>query len=105
MSAEDRLHRLLREQPEYRGILEKAIKFEENPPSDFARKYGWEWYDVAGHPARLTKLVSEGVLKVTYKSRRYTHYKLTDCDAVRRALRTAGPPNFFELGRRLSRVV
>jgi len=83
---EDKVCRLLRERPEYGEILENAIKIEENPPNDFVRDYGWEWHHVGGHPGRLTKLVAEGIIKVVYKSRRYTNYKLIDREAVKRAL-------------------
>ncbi|MHA1581981.1 MAG: hypothetical protein ACTSYM_05775 [Candidatus Baldrarchaeia archaeon] len=87
MSLEDKVCRLVKERPDYGEILKNAIKIEESPPSDFIRDYGWEWHDVKAHPGKLTKLVSEGLVKVTYKSRRYTHYKLTDREAISRALK------------------
>jgi len=83
---EVKVRRLAEERPEYKEILRRAVEVEEHPPDDFVRDYGWEWYHVGAHPARLTKLVGEGIVKVTYKSRRYTHYKLVDRDAVKRAL-------------------
>ena len=33
------------------------------------------------------KLVIEGIVNVTYKSRKYTHYKLADREAVKKALK------------------
>ena len=74
----ERIRRLVRRNPEYGRILQEAIRIEEEPPDDFTRDYGWEWHQVRAHPAQLTKLVSEGILTVRYKSRRYTHYKLID---------------------------
>lgn len=82
----DRVCRLLRERPEYQQILRRAIKVEDNPPNDFVRDYGWEWGDVKVHPAKLTKLVTEDILDIKYKSRRYTHYKLKDKEAIQKAL-------------------
>lgn len=63
---------------------------EENPPDEFILDYGRKWYNIRGHPAKLTKLVSDGIIRVVYKSRRYTHYKLTDREAVRKALEKCG---------------
>jgi hypothetical protein len=88
MSKEERIYRLLQEHPEYREILERALAIEDNPPNEFVKNYGWEWSDVKAHPAKLIKLVTEGVLDIKYKSRRYTHYKLTDKEAVRKALKS-----------------
>ncbi len=84
----DRVCRLARERPEYRQILQRAIRVEDNPPSDFIKDYGWEWSDVKVHPAKLTKLVTEDLLDIKYKSRRYTHYKLKDKEAIREALKS-----------------
>jgi hypothetical protein len=86
MSKEEKICRLLREHPEYREILLKAIEIEENPSNDFVKNYGWEWSDIKAHPAKLTKLVTEDLLDIKYKSRRYTHYKLKDKEAIRKAL-------------------
>ncbi len=87
MSKEDKICRLIREQPEYRGILERAIAIEDKPSSEFIRDDGWEWSDVKAHPARLTKLVTEDILDIKYKSRRYTHYRLKDKEVIRKALK------------------
>ena len=87
MDMEDNLRRLLRERPEYRDILERAVQVEDEPPSEFIRDYGWEWYNVAALPARLTKLVTEGILTIPYKSRRFTHYKLANKEIIKRVLR------------------
>jgi len=37
---------------------------------------GWEWYDVNVHPSVLSNLVRKEILKIVYKSRSYTHYRL-----------------------------
>ena len=81
---------LVRERPQYANILRNAVEIEENPPNDFVAKYGWEWYEVQAMPAHLTKLVGEGILKIGYKSRRYTHYKLTDLQQTKEALKELG---------------
>jgi len=83
----DKICKLIREHPEYRVILERALEVEDNPPNNFVKDYGWEWSDVRAHPAKLTKLVTEDILEIKYKSRRYTHYKLKDKELVREALK------------------
>ena len=89
MSLEDKICRLIRENPRYAGILERAVKVEESRLGD---QYflGWEWHEVRAWPAELMKLVREGIVDITYKSRRYTHYKLVDREAVKRALKRCG---------------
>jgi hypothetical protein len=84
---EERICRLLQEHPEYRKILERALEIEDNPPNEFIKNYGWEWSDVKAHPAKLTKLVTEDILDIKYKSRRYTHYKLKNKEIIRKALK------------------
>jgi len=86
VSVEDRVRSLVRVRPDYAEILRRAVEVEENPPDEFTRKYGWEWHQVAAVPGKLVKLVGEGIVEITYKSRRYTHYKLADREAVKRAL-------------------
>ena len=83
---EEKVCRLIRERPDYKEILQRAITLEENPSNDFSRDYGWEWSDVKAHPAKLTKLVTEDIVDIKYKSRRYTHYKLTNRESIRKAL-------------------
>jgi len=82
----DKVCRLIRERPDYREVFERAIAIEDKPPNDFTKDYGWEWSDVKAHPAKLIKLVTEDLLDIKYKSRRYTHYKLKDKEAIRKAL-------------------
>ncbi|MHA1595936.1 MAG: hypothetical protein ACTSXX_14585 [Candidatus Baldrarchaeia archaeon] len=86
MELENKICKLVRENPRYAGILKRAIEVEEKKAND---RYflGWEWHDVRAWPAELMKLVREGIVDITYKSRRYTHYKLADRESVKRALR------------------
>lgn len=90
MSIKDKTCKLIKEHPDYKAILKAAIQVENKPPNDFIRDYGWEWHHAQAHPGKLTKLVSEGIVKVTYKSRRYTHYKLADKEEITEALQKCG---------------
>ena len=51
--------------------------------------FGWVWYEVQSHPATLTKLVVDGIVKVNYKSNRHTNYLLADRKFVSQALAKA----------------
>jgi hypothetical protein len=81
--------------PRYREILQRAIEVEENAEkglhkdSSIIKDFGWEWYHVQAHPAEIMKLVREGIVEITYKSSRYTHYRLVDREKVKKAL--SGP--------------
>ena len=49
--------------------------------------WGWEWYEVNVAPGYLTRLAHIGVVSIVMKSNKHTTYRLTDPEAVRRALR------------------
>lgn len=52
--------------------------------------FGFEAHEVNSMPAYLYKLYNIGVLKITYKSRRYTNYIPADINAIKRALEIYG---------------
>ena len=88
-----RVEGLIVRDPKYREILERIVKVEEDAmksihkESEIINRIGWEWHHVQAYPAELMKLVREGIVDITYKSRRYTHYKLKDREAVKEALK------------------
>jgi len=94
----------LRANPDYVPIVRRALEYE----SEEEKKgyyLGFEWWNVGVKPSRLNKLVYDGLLKVSYKSRKSTCYKLIDRDAVEKALRIleaekamVPPPIEAELG-------
>jgi len=86
----EKVSRFIEEKPEYSEILAAAVRVEENPPVGTISRNGWEWHHVGAHPGRLTKLVSEGIVRVVSKGRRGTRYKLVDREAVARALADRG---------------
>jgi hypothetical protein len=51
---------------------------------------GWEWFDVETHPAKLIRLVTEGIVRVNFKSNSSTCYLLKERQAVKTALGNAG---------------
>jgi len=57
--------------------LKKMKEFEEKTPENEWR-LGWSWSQVGVNTATINKLITEGCVTITYKSSRYTHYKLTE---------------------------
>lgn len=56
--------------------------------------YGFLWHDVHSHPATLSSLVQLNLMDISYASRKYTHYKIRDMQAVEDILKlvNAGLP-------------
>lgn len=81
----DKIKAFLAENPKFIEILKRAVEHEEAHSKD-EHYLGWEWSDVRAYPAELMKLVREGIVNIKYKSRRYTHYVLTDREAVKKSL-------------------
>lgn len=100
---------LLRHKPQYYEVLKNALKWYRehfrcekcgNRKLDKVSDYlyrcarcgheqmiiGFEAHEIGAMPAYLYKLYNIGVLKITYKSRRYTNYILADPRAVEKAL-------------------
>jgi predicted house-cleaning noncanonical NTP pyrophosphatase (MazG superfamily) len=77
--------RFISENPKFVEILRRALEEEEKHIND-PKYLGWEWSDVKAYPAELMKLVREGIAEISYKSRRYTNYRLSNREAVKKAL-------------------
>jgi len=85
---ENRLAYFLERFPEYRKTLRLALTHEESGRE--ARSYqGWQWHDVETHPTKLIRLVTEGISRISLRTRQATQYLLRDRDAVKRVLARA----------------
>jgi hypothetical protein len=89
-STEDRLSLFLDKFPEYRKTLQLAVMHEEAAPS-YVNYMGWQWSDVEIHPTKLIRLITEGITKISMKTRQATHYILRNRDAVKQALTPIRP--------------
>lgn len=69
-------------------ILRRALAEEEKHAND-EHYLGWEWYEVQAPPAMINKLVTEGLVRVNYKSNSSTNYLLADRERVKRLLEEA----------------
>jgi len=82
---------IVEENPDIRAILEKAVEWEEKHSVQLENleNYGFQWHDIGVYPQKLNKLVTLGLLKVTYKSRSFTEYRLVDRESIKKALEIA----------------
>ncbi len=71
--------------PEYRKTLSLALVHEESG-SGSGNYRGWQWHDVETHPTKLIRLVTEGITRITLKTRQATYYLLRDRKAVKKAI-------------------
>jgi hypothetical protein len=78
---EARLLSFLERFPEYSKTLRLAAVYEENAGSP---AQGWRWHDVETHPTKLIRLVTDGIARVSLKTRGATFYLLRDREAVKR---------------------
>jgi hypothetical protein len=82
---ENKLAYFLERFPEYRKTLRLAVTHEESGKD--ARTYqGWQWHDVETHPTKLIRLVTEGISKISLRTRQATSYVLRDRETVKRVL-------------------
>jgi hypothetical protein len=76
---------LLQSFPIYRRVLALAIAHEERG-LHYSGYKGWRWDDVEVHPTRLIRLVTNGISRINFRTRKATYYLLKDRDEVKRAL-------------------
>ncbi|MFP3138287.1 MAG: AAA family ATPase [Nitrososphaeria archaeon] len=69
----------------YLKILRRALAEEEKHAND-EHYLGWEWYEVQAPPAMINKLVTEGLVRINYKSNSSTNYLLVDREKVKQLL-------------------
>ena len=70
--------------PEYEKTLRLAVAHEESIESVNGK--GWQWHDVDTHPTKLIRLVTEGIARISVKSRQATYYVLRERDLVKQTL-------------------
>lgn len=68
---------------DYRPLLERCLAWEEREGPE---SLGFQYHQVHAKGTTLKRLVELGFLNVTYSSRAFTHYRLADAQALRRAL-------------------
>lgn len=88
-SIDEKVRSFLSRFPEYRSTLRLAVAHEQSP--ERARTYqGWRWHDVETHPTKLIRLVTEGIARISLKTRQATYYLLRDRAAVAKSLDELG---------------
>jgi hypothetical protein len=77
---------LLNQKPEYLKTLQLAVQKEEENLAN--KQYaGWQWFDVETHPAKLVRLITSGITKVSLKANNSTCYLLKNRESVKRAIK------------------
>jgi hypothetical protein len=71
--------------PIYHRVLELAVAHEEKGLHS-PGYMGWRWHDVEVHPTRLIRLVTEGISRISLRTRQATYYQLKDREEIKRAL-------------------
>jgi hypothetical protein len=82
---EEKVRLFLERFPEYQRTLRLALSHEESGDSETNYK-GWQYTDVEVHPAKLVRLVTEGLSQMNVRTRHATYYLLRDRSAVKKAL-------------------
>ena len=82
--------------PDYIKTFKKAIE-NEKTNSKNPHYLGWTWYDVETYGAKLQRLVVNGFIKVNFKSRSATCYRLKDDakEQIADALKSFLPPKEY----------
>jgi hypothetical protein len=83
--AENKLSVFLERFPEYRKTLRLAVAHEDSAMSPMNYQ-GWQWHDVETHPTKLIRLVTEGISRISLRTRQATYYLLRDRDVVKLVL-------------------
>lgn len=83
-ASQEKVRFFLGRYPEYEKTLRLAIAHEESAES--ANGKGWQWHDVDTHPTKLIRLVTEGIARISLKSRQATYYVLRERDLVKQTL-------------------
>lgn len=77
---------LLTQKPEYLKTIKLAIQKEEENLSN-KQYFGWQWFDVETHPAKLVNLITSGIAKVNFKTSNSTCYFLKNRESVKRVIK------------------
>jgi len=82
--------------PEHVKTFKKAIEHEK-ANSKNPNYLGWQWYDVETLGAKLQRLVVNGFIKINFRSRSSTCYRLNDNakEQIADALESFLPPNEY----------
>lgn len=80
----------LNENPDYLQLLKRIVQYEDENPKpdsnhveDTSHNTYWDYADVSGHPSKLYKLETEGILDRVFDSNSATYYSLHDRSGVR----------------------
>jgi hypothetical protein len=83
-ASQEKVRVFLGRYPEYEKTLRLAVAHEESIDSVDGK--GWQWHDVDTHPTKLIRLVTEGIARISLRSRQATYYVLRERGLVKQTL-------------------
>ncbi len=83
-ATQEKVRHFLGRYPEYEKTLRLAVAHEESTGSMNGK--GWQWHDVDTHPTKLIRLVTEGIARISLRSRQATYYLLRERTVVKKSL-------------------
>ncbi len=83
--AGNKLSQFLERFPDYRKTLMLAVAHEDSAVNPLNYQ-GWQWHDVETHPTKLLRLVTEGISRISLRTRQATYYLLRERDVVKLVL-------------------
>ena len=84
-ASQEKVKLFLERYPEYEKTLRLAVAHEELTGSSDGQ--GWQWHDVDTHPTKLIRLVTEGIARISIRSRQATYYLLRERAIIKRSLK------------------
>ena len=84
-ASQEKVKLFLGRYPEYEKTLRLAVAHEESASSSDGQ--GWQWHDVDTHPTKLIRLVTEGIARISLRSRQATYYLLRERATIKKSLK------------------
>ena len=92
---ERNIDEFVEQHPEYADVIKRCYEHQLEKQASWANDLqGFEWHMVQAEPVQLRKLYSLGILKIVYRSRSATEYRVADMDATKAFLEGAENPEF-----------
>jgi len=83
-ASQEKVRQFLGRYPEYEKTLRLAVAHEES--AHIRDGKGWQWHDVDTHPTKLIRLVTEGIARISVRSRQATYYLLRERAIIKKSL-------------------
>lgn len=94
---ERNIDEFLEQHLEYLDVIKRCYQYQLEKQASWTNDLqGFEWHMIQAEPVQLRKLYSLGVLKIVYRSRSATEYRVNDMDATKALIEGVESPEFEE---------